>query len=124
MDNILIFADTEEELRRITKQVLEKLREHNLFLKAKKCEFGKTRIKYLGIIIKQGRIAIDSVKLGGIEDWPTPATVKQVQSFLGFGNFYRKFISHYLDLAQPLNYLMKKDKSLNGRWNAKTHLIP
>jgi Reverse transcriptase (RNA-dependent DNA polymerase) len=124
MDNILIFADTEEELRRITKQVLEKLREHNLFLKAKKCEFGKTRIKYLGIIIKQGRIAIDSVKLGGIEDWPTPATVKQVQSFLGFGNFYRKFISHYLDLAQPLNYLMKKDKSLSGRWNAKTRLIP
>jgi RNase H-like domain found in reverse transcriptase len=53
---------------------------------------------------------MDSVKLGGIRDWPTPATVKQVRSFLGFGNFYQKFISHYSDLAQPLNYLMKKDK--------------
>jgi Reverse transcriptase (RNA-dependent DNA polymerase)/RNase H-like domain found in reverse transcriptase len=110
MDNILIFAKTEEELRRITKQILKKLQEHNLFLKAKKCEFSKTRIEYLGIIIKQGRIAMDLVKLGGIRDWPTPATVKQVWSFLGFGNFYQKFISHYLDLAQPLNYLTKNNK--------------
>jgi RNase H-like domain found in reverse transcriptase/Reverse transcriptase (RNA-dependent DNA polymerase) len=110
MDNILIFAKMEEELRRIMKQVLEKLREHDLFLKAKKCEFCKTKIEYLGMIIEQGRIAMDLVKLGGIRDWPTPATVKQVQLFLGFENFYQKFISHYLDLAQPLNYLTKKDK--------------
>jgi Reverse transcriptase (RNA-dependent DNA polymerase)/RNase H-like domain found in reverse transcriptase len=110
MDNILIFANMDEELRRIMKLVLEKLQEHNLFLKAKKCEFCKTKIKYLGMIIEQGKIAMDSVKLGGIRDWPTPATVKQVQSFLGFGNFYQKSISHYLDLAQPLNYLIKKDK--------------
>jgi Reverse transcriptase (RNA-dependent DNA polymerase) len=88
MDDILIFANTEEELRGITKQVLEKLREHDLFLKAKKCEFGKTRIKYLGMIIKQRGIVMDLVKLGGIRDWPTPITVKQVWSFLGFGNFY------------------------------------
>jgi RNase H-like domain found in reverse transcriptase/Reverse transcriptase (RNA-dependent DNA polymerase) len=108
MDNILIFAETEEELRRITKQVLEKLREHDLFSKAKKCKFCKTKIEYLSMIIEQGRIAMDSVKLGGIRDWPTPNIVKQVWSFLGFGNFYRKFISHYLD--QPLNYLTKKDK--------------
>jgi hypothetical protein len=110
MDNILIFANTKEELKRITKQVLEKLQEHDLFLKAKKCKFCKTKIKYLGVIIEQGRIAMDSIKLGGIRDWPTPTTVKQVWSFLGFGNFYQKFISHYSDLAQPLNYLTKKDK--------------
>jgi RNase H-like domain found in reverse transcriptase len=53
---------------------------------------------------------MDSVKLGGIRNWPTPTTVKQVQSFLGFGNFYQKFISHYSDLTQPLNHLTKKDK--------------
>jgi RNase H-like domain found in reverse transcriptase len=62
------------------------------------------------MIIEQGKIAMDTVKLGGIRDWPTPATVKQVWSFLGFGNFYRKFIFHYSDLAQPLNSLTKKDK--------------
>ena len=68
------------------------------------------KIKYLGMIIEEGRISMDPVKLGGIRDWPTPTTVKQVQSFLGFGNFYRKFISHYSNLAQPLNDLTKKDK--------------
>jgi Reverse transcriptase (RNA-dependent DNA polymerase) len=55
MDDIIIFADTKEELEWITKLVLEKLREHNLFLKAKKCKFCQTRIEYLGMIIEEGR---------------------------------------------------------------------
>jgi Reverse transcriptase (RNA-dependent DNA polymerase) len=99
MDDILIFADMKEELEQITKLVLEKLREHDLFSKAKKCEFCQTRIKYLGMIIKEGRISMDAVKLGGIRDWPVPTTLKQTRSFLGFGNFYQKFISHYSELA-------------------------
>jgi RNase H-like domain found in reverse transcriptase/Reverse transcriptase (RNA-dependent DNA polymerase) len=110
MDNILIFANTKEELERITKLVLEKLWEHNLFLKAKKCEFCQTRIEYLGMIIEEGKISMDAVKLGGIREWPVPTTLKQTRSFLGFGNFYWKFISHYSELAQPLNNLTKKDK--------------
>jgi hypothetical protein len=110
MDNILIFADMKEELEWITKLVLETLREHDLFLKAKKCEFCQTRIEYLGMIIEEGRISMDAVKLGGIRDWPVPTMLKQTQSFLGFGNFYWKFISHYSKLARPLNDLMKKDK--------------
>jgi Reverse transcriptase (RNA-dependent DNA polymerase) len=88
MDDILIFADMKEELERITKLVLEKLREHDLFLKAKKCKFCQTRIEYLGMIIKEGKISMDAVKLGGITDWPVPTTLKQTRSFLGFGNFY------------------------------------
>jgi RNase H-like domain found in reverse transcriptase/Reverse transcriptase (RNA-dependent DNA polymerase) len=107
MDDILIFANTKEELERITKLVLERLREHNLFLKAKKCEFCQTRIKYLGMIIEEGKISMDAVKFGGIKDWPVPTMLKQTRSFLGFGNFYRKFISHYSELA---NDLTKKDK--------------
>jgi uncharacterized protein with PIN domain len=78
MDDILIFAETKEELQRITKQVLEKLQEHDLFLKAKKCEFCNTKIEYLSMIIEQEKIAMDLVKLGGIRDWPTLTTVKQV----------------------------------------------
>jgi RNase H-like domain found in reverse transcriptase/Reverse transcriptase (RNA-dependent DNA polymerase)/Integrase zinc binding domain len=117
MDDILIFADMKEELEQITKLVLEKLWEHNLFLKAKKCEFCQTRIEYLGMIIKEKKISMDTVKLGGIRDWPVPTTLKQTRSFLGFGNFYRKFISHYLELAWPLNDLMKKDKKFE--WSTK-----
>ena len=66
MDDILIFAETKEELERITKMVLAKLREHDLFLKAKKCEFDKRKIRYLGMVIKEGRISMDPVKLAGI----------------------------------------------------------
>ena len=117
MDNILIFAGTKEELTWITRMVLEKLWENNLFLKAKKCKLYKTKIEYLGMIIEEGRISMDPVKLGGIRDWPTPTRVKQVRSFLGFGNFYRKFISHYSDLAQPLNDMTKKDKEFE--WTTK-----
>ena len=78
MDDILIFARTNEELTWITRMVLEKSRENDLFLKAKKCEFYKTKIEYLGMIIKEGRISMDPVKLGGIRDWSTPTMVKQV----------------------------------------------
>jgi RNase H-like domain found in reverse transcriptase/Integrase zinc binding domain len=117
MDNILIFADMKEELERITKLVLEKLWEHDLFLKAKKCEFCQTRIEYLGMIIKEGKISMDAVKLGGIRDWPVSTTLKQTWSFLEFGNFYRKFISHYSELARPLNDLTKKDKKFE--WTTK-----
>ena len=60
---------------------------------------------------------MDSVKLGGIRDWPTLTTVKQVRSFLEFGNFYQKFIFHYSDLTRPLNNLMKKDKKFE--WTIK-----
>jgi Reverse transcriptase (RNA-dependent DNA polymerase) len=74
MDDILIFADMEEELEQITKLVLEKLGEHDLFLKAKKCEFCQTRIEYLGMIIEEGKISMDTVKLGGIRDWPVPTS--------------------------------------------------
>jgi RNase H-like domain found in reverse transcriptase len=62
------------------------------------------------MIIEEGRISMDAVKLGGIRDWPVSTMLKQTRSFLKFGNFYRKFISHYSELAQPLNDLTKKDK--------------
>ena len=63
---------------------------------------------------------MDPVKLGGLRDWPIPTTVKQVRSFLGFGNFYRKFITHYSDLARPLIDLMKKDKTFEWTTECQT----
>ena len=65
------------------------------------------------MVIEEGKITMDSVKVKGLQDWPTPTTVKEVQSFLGFGNFYRKFINKFSELAAPLNGLLKKDKTFN-----------
>ncbi|KAJ2926197.1 hypothetical protein H1R20_g10898, partial [Candolleomyces eurysporus] len=113
MDDILIFADTLEELRSLTLHVLQKLRSNDLFLKPEKCTFETQKIDFLGMIVEPGKLTMDPTKLKGIQEWPVPTTVKQVRSFLGFGNFYRKFIRHYSDLAGPLNNLLKKNQAFS-----------
>ena len=77
MDDVLIFVQTQEDLEWYTKKVLQ-LREHDLYLKPKKCEFDKTKLEYLGMIVEEGKLAMDPMKLGGIRDWPTPTKVKEV----------------------------------------------
>uniref|UniRef100_A0A0W0FC37 Reverse transcriptase domain-containing protein n=1 Tax=Moniliophthora roreri TaxID=221103 RepID=A0A0W0FC37_MONRR len=110
MDNILIFSLDLETHRKQTIKVLEHLRLHDLFLKPEKCRFDITEIDFLGMIIRPGYIGMDPVKLAGIRDWKPPMTVRGVRSFLEFGNFYRKFIGRFSELARPLNDLTKKDK--------------
>ena len=60
---------------------------------------------------------MDPIKLAGIRDWPSPMTVKQTRSFLGFGNYYRRFISGFAEIARPLQDLTKKKKIWN--WTNK-----
>ncbi len=88
LNDILIMSKTKEEHRRIMREVLKTLRKHKLFLKAEKCEFEVLETEYLGVIISKGSIHMDPVKIKGILDWPVP-TKKELQSFLGFTNFYR-----------------------------------
>jgi hypothetical protein len=109
LDDILIFTSTLEEHRRITRQVLDIMREHNLYLRPEKCEFEKTRIEYLGVIISHNQVEMDPVKVDGVREWPTPKTKKDVQSFVGFANFYRRFIEGFSHHARPLFDLTKKD---------------
>jgi Reverse transcriptase (RNA-dependent DNA polymerase) len=110
MDDILAFSKTIDGLKKIEQIILKKAREYDLYFKAKKCEFRKPKIKYLGLVVEEGKLAIDPAKLKGILDWPAPKTVKEVRSFLGFGNFYRRFIKGFSHLVHPLNDLLKKDK--------------
>jgi Reverse transcriptase (RNA-dependent DNA polymerase)/RNase H-like domain found in reverse transcriptase/Integrase zinc binding domain/Chromo (CHRromatin Organisation MOdifier) domain len=102
LDDILIFTADLEEHKRITRLVLQRLREHQLFLKPDKCEFEKKRIEYLGLIISEGRIEMDPVKVAGVAEWPKPTSKKEVQQFVGFANFYRRFIQDYSKVARPL----------------------
>ncbi|GLB43126.1 putative retrotransposable element tf2 155 kda protein type 1-like [Lyophyllum shimeji] len=96
LDDILIYTKTLEEHRRITRIVLDRLREHRLFLKPEKCEFERTEIEYLGLIISHGTASMDPVKVAGVAEWPVPKNKKEVQSFLGFTNFYRRFRVEYI----------------------------
>ena len=84
INNILIFTKTLTEHRWITKLVLQRLKEHKLYLKPEKCEFEWTQIEYLGLIISEGQIKMDPVKVKGVTDWPELKNRRGVQSFLGF----------------------------------------
>ena len=108
LDDILIFTETLEEHRIITKRVLEILEKNKLFLKPEKCDFEKTEIEYLGVIVSHNSMRMDPAKIAGIMEWPEPKNVKQVQSFLGFVNFYRRFVRGYSDIARPLTKLTGK----------------
>ncbi|KAK3551030.1 hypothetical protein QTP70_011522 [Hemibagrus guttatus] len=81
------------------KQVLHRLRHYNLYLKLEKCEFHQSR------------------KVEAIKSWPQPGTMKDLQRFLGFANFYRRFISGYSDLTAPLTSLLRK-KPKNLSWTS------
>jgi hypothetical protein len=83
--------------------------EHDLYFKPEKCTFHAPSIDYLGVILEKGVTRMDPVKISGIKDWPTPTTVKEVCSFLGFCNFYRPFIRGFATVARPLNELTRKD---------------
>ncbi|SJL13533.1 uncharacterized protein ARMOST_16977 [Armillaria ostoyae] len=109
LDDILIFSKTLEEHRKITRRVLELLRKHKLFLKAEKCEFEVLETEYLGVIISEGSMHMDPIKLAGIAEWPAPTKKKELQLFLGFTNFYRRFIKSYSDIVRPMTCLTGKE---------------
>jgi hypothetical protein len=108
LDDILIFSDNLDQLDQLTHEVLSRLEKYDLYLKPEKCVFAQTSIEYLGIIIANGQVRMDPAKLAGITSWPTPRTVKQVQAFLGFCNFYRRFIQGFSQIARSLFELTKK----------------
>ncbi len=102
LDNILIFSKDLKEHQQIIKRVLQRLRENKLFLKAEKCKFEVLETEYLGVIISENSIRMDPVKIAGIAEWPTPMKKRELQSFLGFTNFYQKFIKNYSKVVKVL----------------------
>jgi len=112
LDDILIFTETLEEHWKVTHRVLELLEKHKLYLRPNKCEFEKTTIEYLSVIISDNSVAMDPVKIAGVTEWPTQTNKKEVQSFLGFTNFYRKFIKDFSEHTRPLFDLTRND----ARW--------
>ena len=109
LDDILIFTKTLEEHRLIVREVMSRLRAYKLYLKPEKCEFERTKVEYLGLIVSEGRVEMDPVKVAGVAEWPEPRNRKEVQSFLGFVNFYRRFIKDFSHIGRPLFDLTKQN---------------
>jgi len=90
--------------------VLQVLKENKLFLHPEKCEFCKQRIEYLGLVISENEVSTDPVKVAGVQEWPTPENKTDVQAFLGFVNFYRRFIQDFSAKARPLFDLTRSEQ--------------
>ena len=117
LDDILIFSDTLEEHWEHVRRVLQRLREYNLHAKPEKSEFFCDTVEYLGFLISPAGVEMDPAKVKAILSWPAPTTVKQVQSFLGFANFYRRFIRDFSKIVRPLTNLTRK--AVFYLWSAK-----
>lgn len=107
MDDILIFSEDPLEHQAHVEKVLQRLQSAGLQIDLKKCEWNVTSTKYLGFVITTSGIRADPDKLSVIHEWQYPKTVKGVQSYLGFCNFYRRFIRDYGRIAKPLTELSK-----------------
>jgi len=113
LDNILIYSDDITQHQSHVKEVLKRLQKAGLYAKAEKCEFHSDSVEYLGYVLSPAGLTMSDTKVKTIQEWLEPKKVKDIQSFLGFTNFYRCFIFNYSDIVIPLTRLTRK----NSPWN-------
>ena len=101
LENILIYSANQQDHEEHLRKVLGKLKEHQLFAKANKCEILKTSIEFLVEQIYRGGMTPTEAKLKAVRDWATPQDIKGVRSFLGFANYYRHFVKNFVAIADP-----------------------
>jgi hypothetical protein len=121
LDDILIYSKTEQEHIKHVREVLEKLRQYKLYVKLSKCEFHTQETEFLGYIITPKGVKVNQDRVKVIQDWPEPKTVREIRVFIGFMNYYRRFISHFSKKALPLVILTQKgpDSAKGGRAQRK-----
>ncbi|KAL0152827.1 hypothetical protein M9458_051867, partial [Cirrhinus mrigala] len=111
IDDILIYSSSYSKHIQHVRAVLQRLIQHQLYAKEEKCEFHQEKIAFLGYIISSEGIAMDDSKVNAVRNWPRPSTLKELQRFLGFANFYRRFIRGFSSVAAPLTAMVKKGNS-------------
>jgi len=119
LDDILIYSDDITQHQRHVKEVLKRLQKAGLYAKVEKCEFYSDSVEYLGYVLSPSSLTMSDAKVRTIQEWPEPKKVKDIQSFLGFANFYRCFIFNYSDIVIPLTRLTRKDTPWNFDENCR-----
>ena len=118
LDDILIFSRSWEEHVQQFWQVLETLRQHQLYLNMDKCSFAMNNIKYLGYVIVSVGIHVDPDKVQILKEWPIPQNIHKLRSFLGLANFYWRFVLGVSHIASPLNQLTKGNGKIVFKWTS------
>ena len=109
LDDILIYSNNMSEHYQHMKKVLKYLRKAGLYAKVEKCKFHSESVEYLGYILSPSGLTMSNDKVNIIQDWQESKKVKDIQSFLGFANFYHRFIFNYSDIVIPLTHLIWKN---------------
>jgi Reverse transcriptase (RNA-dependent DNA polymerase) len=105
LDDILIYSDDLVTHREHVCEVFQCLQKHGLYTKANKCEWHRDSVEFLGYMLSTDSFTMSVDKVQG---WPEPWKAKDIQSFLGFTNFYRHFIYKYSNITIPLTCLTRK----------------
>ncbi|KAL1023302.1 hypothetical protein UPYG_G00038940, partial [Umbra pygmaea] len=116
IDDILIYSSSLSDHVNHVKAVLERLLENHLYVKAEKSLFHVSTVSFLGFVLTPGGVRMDENKLSAVREWPLPRTTKELQRFLGFANYYRRFIRNYSVIAAPLHSMTTPRKTVLT-WN-------
>ena len=111
VDDILVFSKDFQQHLQDLDGIFSALRKANLRLKPSKCNFGSPKVPYLGHMISKGGIEMEEAKLISVKEFPTPKNVKQVRSFIGLCNFYRRFVKGFAQIARTLHALTEIGKT-------------
>ncbi|KAJ9516707.1 hypothetical protein QJQ45_027150 [Haematococcus lacustris] len=116
LDDILVMSRSPAEHVQHLREVLQVMKDNNLYAKLSKCEFNKPELKFLGHIVGRHGIAVDPAKVQVIQDWAMPTCLKELQAFLGLANFFRRFIAGYNTIAAPLTHLTGEAVAAGTNW--------
>jgi hypothetical protein len=109
LDDVLVYSATMEEHVVHLRQVLDLISQQQLYLKESKCVFDQEKLKFLGHIVSAAGITTDPNQIKVIREWPNLVCVKDVRSFLGMANYYRKFVPNFGIISRSLTNLLRKD---------------
>jgi len=110
INDILVATDTKEEHDELVEEVLKRLEENDLFVKPEKCKWKVREVEFLGVVIGPRGVEMQKEKVERVLNWLAPRNIKEVQKFLGFANYYRRFIKNFARIVAPLHILVRKEQ--------------
>jgi hypothetical protein len=116
IDDMFVYSRSEEEHEEHLHLALQKLREHRLYAKLRKCKFWMKQVAFLGHVISKGGISVDPSKVQDVLSWNVPTSVGDIRSFLGLAGYYRRFIEGFSKISKPMTELLEKDKKF--KWTS------